>query len=366
MDQSRLQQFCRNMPENAIRLLLESNENVQDTLSIVAPDQVRHLDFSQLERINTTFVPKNLRKLEADLLYSVPYRTADNSDDQRILVYLLIEHQSDPERLIMFRLLEYMLAIWRFQLDDHRSNKPATGPFLFQPILPIVFYTGTKTWNTITPMAELVRLGERFPTFIPSFAPLFLNVQDVSVEQLTRRGGWFGQVLRFVRLRDANIDELENVLHDVVTELESMPRSEFQRWKDYLYYLFCLIYHYRKKDEVPLLHKTIQDAAKKPENHSETLTMGQSYAQTLIQEGFDLGHQKGHQEGHQEGRQEGRQEGELTAQRAYLVLAIQERFGDVPQDVLTRINETNESQTLTNWMREVMKSSAIEQLSIVY
>jgi len=44
-------------------------------------------------------------------------------DGRRAYVYLLIEHQSSSDRLMAFRMLEYMVAIWRQHLIDNEKAK---------------------------------------------------------------------------------------------------------------------------------------------------------------------------------------------------------------------------------------------------
>ncbi len=75
--------------------LLESPENVRGLLALVARDLADRLDFSRAERINRSFVPDDLHKQEADLLYRVPFREGSAGE---VFVYVLLEHQSRPDR----------------------------------------------------------------------------------------------------------------------------------------------------------------------------------------------------------------------------------------------------------------------------
>ena len=346
----RLKQFTRQMPESSIQLLLESNENVRDIFAIVDPDRVELLDFERLERIKTTFIPKDLRKLEADMLYTVPFRTAQGDAAREVLVYVLIEHQSDSDRLMMFRLLEYMMAIWKYQLNDWKSNKEADTEFRFRSILPIVFYTGTKSWSRIKPMTELVELGIEFPMYVPSCSPLFLNVRDASIERL-KQGGRLGQVLRLVQSRNADFETLRRTLHDVLRELDSMSESQSHRWRDFLYYLFCLVYHYRGNEEQSVLQRSIEEAATKSRHQSETSVMGKTIAQALREEGI------------KEGKKEGKKEGELLRGRELLGIAISERFGQVPPEMQVQIDTNDNLEMLTEWMRQALRASTLDELA---
>lgn len=53
--------------------LLEDPLNLRDLLRIHSPELVENLDFAQAERINRSFIPADLQKEEADLIFRVPF-----------------------------------------------------------------------------------------------------------------------------------------------------------------------------------------------------------------------------------------------------------------------------------------------------
>ena len=79
--------------------MLENTENLKGLLEIIASDIVEHLDFSQIEIKNTTFIPDDLRQQASDLVYLLPFREEENTGTAKtVLIYILVEHQStvDP------------------------------------------------------------------------------------------------------------------------------------------------------------------------------------------------------------------------------------------------------------------------------
>ena len=104
--------------DRGVLWLLESPENFHDFLLLLSDEITAHLDFSSADRINRSFVADDLHKLEADLLYKMPFR-----DEQRdVFVYLLLEHQSTPDRFIVKRFNSYMNRVWETEQrhwDDH-------------------------------------------------------------------------------------------------------------------------------------------------------------------------------------------------------------------------------------------------------
>ena len=77
------------------------------------------LNWSTLTLLEGSFVDENLRGSEADLLYEIEHVSGEES----VWVYILLEHQSTPDRWMRFRLLKYCCRIWdmsfRQQPDQH-------------------------------------------------------------------------------------------------------------------------------------------------------------------------------------------------------------------------------------------------------
>ncbi len=73
---------------------MELPENLRGLLRLIAEGIAERLDFARAERINRSFVPDDLHKQEADLLYRVPFRQGIGESEGAVLVYVLLEHQS--------------------------------------------------------------------------------------------------------------------------------------------------------------------------------------------------------------------------------------------------------------------------------
>ena len=97
--------------DRSLRRLLQDPEYAKGLLRISATDFVKFMDFSRLEPLSTNFIPQDLREREADILYRVPFQTADTETDE-VIIHILIEHQSTVDELMGFRVLSYMVLIW--------------------------------------------------------------------------------------------------------------------------------------------------------------------------------------------------------------------------------------------------------------
>src|SRR5437870_3633306 len=100
--------------------------------------------------------------------------------------------------------------------------------FHLQPVLPIVLYTGPRTWGKLGAPWEWVELGEELQKLIPEFIPLFLNVDQTSHETL-EQGGAFGFLLRLIQLRRTQLPVFEQRLNEVLPILQGLADQDRQR-----------------------------------------------------------------------------------------------------------------------------------------
>src|SRR5439155_25966303 len=141
-------------------------------------DWLAGIDFAQMVLDPTSYVQRDYRRVEADVVLHAPWRLPGKRQrGRRIIVYILIEHQSEPDRHMIFRVHEYVLQIYKAQLRHLGTQAGSTASLRFQPVLPVVFYTGTRRWESLGRMADLVAEGPRFGSLIPELEPLFFNLQ---------------------------------------------------------------------------------------------------------------------------------------------------------------------------------------------
>ncbi|MBI4564968.1 MAG: Rpn family recombination-promoting nuclease/putative transposase [Planctomycetes bacterium] len=98
-----------------MRSLLQSPGNLRALLHIVAPEIAGGFDVAKVSRLERTFVQETFRQREADCILRLPYRPRDASPEREAWVYVLIEHQSDPDPLMAFRLLFSMAQLWEHE-----------------------------------------------------------------------------------------------------------------------------------------------------------------------------------------------------------------------------------------------------------
>ena len=94
-----------------------------------------------VERISTSYIMMRYLSTESDVLYKA---TNENK-------YYLIEHQSTIDDSMSFRMLNYCIGILN---DVTETKKLKNKNYRIPKIIPIVLYTGDRTWNAKTSLTE--------------------------------------------------------------------------------------------------------------------------------------------------------------------------------------------------------------------
>ena len=156
------------------------------------------LDWSTLRVQDRSYVDDELAASESDLLFEVQWR-ADAGQAagaaEPLLLYVLLEHQSRPDRWMRFRLLEYCCRIWADVLhaDDTRAELPS--------IVPVVFYQGERRWRHAREFAEQFAEAARGWPWTPRFEHLLVDQSQAPVGEV--RGEALGRVAQLALMAAA-------------------------------------------------------------------------------------------------------------------------------------------------------------------
>lgn len=251
---------------------------------------VDQIDFRTLAFNNRSYVDEKLREKHSDIVYRTKIK------GEPAFLYILFEHQSSPDFWIVFRLLCYMVNLWREYLDQHPDAKK------LPVIIPAVLYHGKKAWNTPGAFAAIVNGGEDMARHIPDFSYDLYNLADHPDEQLLLEDGMaLGVVLYLMKhIFDKDYpDKLLQAMEYLSTIDDQTVQLEFLEW--------ALRYSYHARDDA----KDSIDRAVDVIDNANARRNAMTIAERLKQEG------------RQEGRREGRQEGRA----AIIQRQINKRFG---------------------------------------
>jgi len=343
MQDPRVQRLVRNFPENGIRFLLENPKNVRDLLGLADPDVTGALDLGHLTRLEGTFVKRDFRCVESDVLLRAPLLVR-GTGEKNVWIYILIEHQSEPDPWMPLRLLDYVLEIYRIQEREARRRHGRRMQPALEPVLPVVFYTGTRRWDDVGTLRDLVPAAERIAVDIPTLRPLYLNLSALDADVLETGGGYLGWVLRLVQARKRPPAKFRRLVARVVRRLEAIPPADEARWRELLVYIHALIYNARHPAEQPDLQREIEASVPAGVRQREVSHMGRTIAEDLIERG--------------------RAEGERKTARATLIRLLRVRFGELPDDVVAIVEACDDLERLNTWLDRVVTAATLDDVGI--
>jgi hypothetical protein len=326
-------------------VLLENPGNVRDLLRLLGVPVVPRIDFTRMQVEPAQFVQRDYRHLESDVVLRAPLRVGPRGRPRWITIYILIEHQSEPDRFMVFRVLEYVLQIYKRQLRHWQQEHGSLDDFLFQPVLPVVLYSGTRAWDRLARFAELLEADEDLAGLTPEFRPLFLNVSQASEAALEAQGGAFGLLLRLVQQRRLRRAVFERTLRRVVRALEEqLAEADRGRWLELLSYLSALIYHEREEPEREPMRRLVENSVQEAPHRREVFDMGKTIAEALMEEGA--------------AREAAR------SRQQILLRLLRGRFRRVPAGVVKRVENTTDVAQLDAWLDAFAKAQKLADVAI--
>ena len=157
-----------------VRAVLNDLSEARSFLQRYMPGELSEtLNWSTLRLHPGSFVDEDLRPSQTDVLYEV--ERVEN--DASLWLYILLEHQSTPDRWMRFRLLKYCCRIW----DMHLTARPA--PSELRPIVPLVFYQGERAWSYSTEFADLFAASVRDWPWTPRFQHELIDQSGMQPEE---------------------------------------------------------------------------------------------------------------------------------------------------------------------------------------
>jgi len=331
----------REFPDRGTQWLLDTPDNVRAVMRLLAPALAEQMDFSRLQRVPTRFIPDDLRKQMADLLFRVPFRMAGT--EWEVLIVLLIEHQATPDPEMGFRLLCYLVHFWEQEKREWEGHHP-TKVLHLTPAVASVFYTGAESWQRLPTLADLMDLPEALREFVPDLRALFLNLKARPPEELTAWGDPLGWVLRVLQKEHASEAEIAAALREATEQLAPLPETDEAAWRRLMWFLMLLIYHRRAPAEREPLAEIVTQAARVRQRAEEIVNMSNTIAEELIREGEVRGVARAKQED--------------------VLRVLQARFSQVPETLRQRVHTLTEVAQLDDLLVRAATAARWEDLTV--
>lgn len=192
---------------------------VQFLRTFIAADWVKDVDVEDVTLIPRSFILQDFCHQEADMVYKLRLAGQD------VYFYLLLELQSTVDSMMPFRLLMYMVEIWRHYWFNEVGGK---GSFSLPAIVPCVLYNGKGNWTAGTSFGRCQAGFALFKKHALDFNYILIDVNRYDKEQLLALGNLMGSVFYMEQCR--GIDEVLQGLSQLAAVLDRMPEEEVQRF----------------------------------------------------------------------------------------------------------------------------------------
>jgi hypothetical protein len=193
---------------------------IQLLKSFVGQDWVNNIDEDSVERIDKSFILQDFKGKESDLVYKV------RINGREVFFYILLELQSTVDYQIPYRLLQYMLEIWRTIIKDTGKKESTRKDFKLPVIVPCVLYNGRYNWTACTSFKETLVANEFFHDYILDFKYILIDVVRYEEEELLQLGNLIGAV--FYIDQKPQYDEMIKRLKKLVDLLKKLSKSYMQ------------------------------------------------------------------------------------------------------------------------------------------
>jgi predicted transposase YdaD len=322
--------------DRGYKMLLSFTKIFQQLMEgYVEGDWKSRLDYAKSQRIDKTFILKELEKEEADILYKVPIL----GEDKEIMLYVLIEQQSTVDYSLAFRVLAYLVDVWRDIYKNIDKNLRRQKGFRLPPVFPIILYNGDESWTSALSVRDLVEHGEIFGNFIPNVLYHLIDIPRCDPAKLTQIGNSLAGV--FLLEHENEEGDFETILQKSLDIIDQ--ESDYDLWRSIVEWVIAKL-----RRELPQQAGTMLDGVDFNQHSRKEI---KSMLETMPKKLMALGEQKGRREGVKES----------------IVKFLQARFGKLPQELKEQLNAVSSGESLDGLLERTanVKSLAEFQASLV-
>ena len=246
---------------------------------------LKAIDFSTLKPMKDSFINDKLHQKVADLLFSVKFNEGPG------YIYLLMEHASTPDKLLPFRMIQYIFAIMEQHLQQFGGKK-------LPLVVPMILYTGEKGYPHSTDIFDLFGKEKTLAKAVFRSPYELIDLTQIPDDTLRENYTFFGAAA----LTAKHIRHLEAILDvvpfhkSVLYLLQKLTKQGFHKYAHTTLSYMFLAGEMKNKEEFA----GIIGAGLSRNDEEELMTIAEHYRQ------------KGLKEGEQKGRQEGEQRAALN------------------------------------------------------
>ncbi|WP_024803336.1 Rpn family recombination-promoting nuclease/putative transposase [Nocardia sp. BMG51109] len=317
----------KNPHDAYFRQVLSHSDAAAGELRAVLPEAVSaQIDWKYLQLQSCSFVPAELRSRYTDVLFRTRWAGRD------AFVYLLVEHQSKTDRLMAFRMLEYVVAIWSRYLSENSTARQLPA------VIPVVVHadpTGAR-WTAPTEVADLIDVDPGMRAALAGYLPRMGFVLDdlatLDVAALCSREPARVRVMLTMLKTAPGNRHLDRVLSLLMGDLKALAaeaggRTELIRLMEYI----CTVGETGVDDLLPVVDR-----------------LGPETKEAMVTTAEQL-------------RTEGRAEGRAEGQAEMLLDQLSLKFGPLPEQVVQSVR-TADPARLRTMSHRVLTATVVDEV----
>jgi predicted transposase/invertase (TIGR01784 family) len=318
--------------DHAYKRFFSHPEMVTDLVrGFVREDWVQGLDFSTLERVSGSFVARDRRRRENDVLWRLRL-----GGDRWLYVYLLIEFQSTVDPFMALRLMVYIGLLYQDLIKHHQLTESGKLP----PVLPLVLYNGYALWGAAREVAELIAaLPGALEQYRPRLRYCLLDEMRMADSELESLRNLAAALFRLEKSQGP--EDIDRVVVALNEWLQDPQQAELRR----------TFAEWIVEDLIP--RRVPGAVLPKVKDLQEVRSMIAELDWTT----------RWKQEGRQEGREEGREE-ELDKARSAFLQELESRFGSLPEEVRQRVEAIGSTEEIVKLSVRVGAASSLSDLGL--
>jgi len=188
--------------------------------NFIPMDWVKWVDYDKLEKVNASFVRKNYKKKESDVIYKL------NFQDQTAYLYLLLEFQSTADPNMPFRIQSYVNDFYESIIKKEKRER-------YPIIFPVVIYNGDKPWTVPDNVRDKIEIPKdpKLEPFIPSLKYFKIIINEFKKSSLLKIRNILSSIFLIeqtdIKDFDAQLRELAKIIKE---ELDPDLIEAFQNW----------------------------------------------------------------------------------------------------------------------------------------
>jgi len=289
--------LINNPHDKFFKYIFNKKENIITLLKFIfQKNNINFIDFNNIKIISNEQNNKKFKHNFADIIIKTKIKNNINTD-----IYLIIEHKSYKDKNIFIQILEYMLNMWKQDIENKQK---------LRVIIPIVIYHGKNRWNIPVEFKDYFDVDNDIRKYLINYRYVLLNLREAELNyfedsELKNNKDAYISLLLLKNAYENNIEILKKVTDYLVIKNDINEDIKLYKEKILFYYNYII-----KTEEIEEteLEKFFNENSIKEVN-----------VPTLAQ--------KWYQQGIEKGKMEGIEEGEIIKQQEILIRQLSKKFG---------------------------------------